>query len=181
MMLRTLLLTAVLVCPQVLAQNAPGAAAQSAPAAAKTMGVLSAAELQPLIPPTVYFSGQVATVQLRNSGGVRGAKGKLTMFVIVDSSGYSSGLRERYQFYLLTDTEIEIAGKRLKAGAYGGGFLSGTGLEVMDLGGEELFHAPTVHDAGLARPRPLQVIAGGGGSFRLYLGRDYVEFRQIGQ
>lgn len=178
MILRTLLLMTALVCPQVLAQNASGAAAQSAPA---TVGVLSAAELQALIPPTVYFSGQVATVQLRNSGGVRGAKGKLTMFVMVDSGGYSSGLRERYQFYVLTDTEIEIAGKRLKAGAYGGGFLSGTGLEVMDLGGEELFHAPTAHDAGLARPRPLQVIAGGGGSFRLYLGRDFVEFRQVAQ
>lgn len=178
---RTLLLMTALVCPQVLAQSASGAAAQSAPAAAKTAGVLTAAELQPLLPATVYFSGQVATVQLRNGGGVRGASGKLTMFVMVDSGGYSSGLRERYQFYVLTDTAVEIAGKRLPAGAYGGGFLSGTGLEVMDLGGEELFHAPTVHDAGMTRPRPLQVMAGGGGTYRLYLGRDYVEFRQVTQ
>lgn len=171
MILRTLLLMTALVCPQMMAQNAP--AAPSKP------GVLSAAELQPLIPPSVYFSGQVATVQLRNGGGMRGANGKLTMFVMVDSGGYSSGLRERYQFYLLTDTAIEIAGKRLPAGAYGGGFLSGTGLEVMDLGGTELFRAPTVHDAGMARPRPLQVVAGGGGGdYRLYMGREYVEFRQ---
>ena len=180
MILKTLLLMTALVCPQALAQSASGAA-QSAPTAATTVGVLPAAELQPLIPPTVYFSGQVATVQLRNGGGVRGTNGKLTIFVMVDSGGYSSGLRERYQFYLLTDTEIEIAGKRLPAGAYGGGFMGGTGLEVMDLGGRELFHAPTAHDAGLARPRPLQVVAGGSGSFRLYLGRDFVEFRQIAQ
>lgn len=156
--------------------------AQSGPAAGPAApGVLQSADTQRVVPDAVFFSGQLATVQMRNSGGVRGANGKLTLFAMVDSGGYSSGLRERYQFYVLTDTPIEIDHQRLGPGAYGGGFLNGTGLEVMDLGGKELFHAPYQHDAAMNRPRPLQVVAAGGGSgqYRLYLGRDYVDFRQI--
>jgi len=50
----------------------------------------------------------------------------------------------------------------------------------MDLGGKELFHAPVLHDAGMKRPRPLQVVAGAEGEgYRLYLGRSYVVFRQL--
>lgn len=139
-------------------------------------GVLNAAQIQASFPPSVYFSGQMTTVQIRNAGGVRWSEGKQTMFAMVDAGGYSSGMRERYQFYILSDVPVEIGGKRLGAGAYGAGFLRNEGLEVMDLGGTELFHAAVQHDAGMPRPRPLQVIAGENGRYRLYLGRDYVEF-----
>lgn len=139
-------------------------------------GVLSASEMQALFPATVYFSGQMTTVQMRNAGGVRWSEGKQTMFAIVDAGGYSSGVRERYQFYILSDVPVEIGGKRLPAGAYGAGFLTNEGLEVMDLGGKELFHAAVQHEAGLQRPRPLQVKSSVDGRYRLYLGRDYVEF-----
>lgn len=172
-----MLLGTLLVCSLLWVQ----APAQSGPAAPTlaAAGVLKPAELQSLIPPTVYFSGQVTTVQMRNSGGVRGSGGKLTLFAMVDSGGYSSGLSDRYQFYLLTDTALEMDGKHVPPGAYGGGFLKGPGLELMDLGGDELFHAPVQHDGAMARPRPLQVIAGTApGEYRLYLGRDYIAFRQ---
>lgn len=138
-------------------------------------GLLTPTQLQAVFPATVYFSGQMTTVQMRNTGGVRWSGGKQTLFGMVDAGGYSSGMRERYQFYVLTDVPVEIGGKRLAAGAYGAGFLGDRGFEVMDLGGTELFHAAVQHDGGVQRPRPLQVTAAGG-HYRLYLGRDYVEF-----
>jgi hypothetical protein len=142
--------------------------------------ILQSTEMQTLLPPSVYFQRQVATVQLRNSSGVRSPEGKLTMFAMVDAGGYSSAIRDRYQFYLISDTAINIGGKRLAAGAYGAGFLKNPGLIVMDLGGNELFHAPVLHDAKMKRPRPLQVIADTvAGEYRLYLGRSYVVFRQL--
>jgi hypothetical protein len=148
----------------------------SAQVANQTTGLLNQSQLQGLFPATVYFSGQTATVQIRNAGGVRWGEGKQTLFAMVDASGYSSGMRERYQFYILTDVPVEIAGKHLPAGAYGAGFLTDKGLEVMDIGGTELFQAPVQHDAGMQRPRPLQVITTANRGYRLYLGRDYVEF-----
>lgn len=150
--------------------------AASAQTAKQQTGLLSAAQVQAIFPATVYFSGQTTTVQIRNAAGVRWSQSKQTLFGMVDAGGYSSGIHDRYQFYILTDVAIDIGGKRLPAGAYGAGFLSGSGLEVMDLGGAELFHTPVVHDAAMQRPRPLQVTADGSGRYRLYLGRDYVEF-----
>lgn len=144
--------------------------------ASQQAGVLNATQIQALFPATVYFSGQSAPVQMRNAGGVRWSEGKQTLFGMVDTGGYSSGVRERYQFYILSDVAIEIAGKRLPPGAYGAGFLADKGFEVMDLGSTEIFHAAVQRDAGLQRPRPLQVTSAENGHYRLYLGRDFVEF-----
>lgn len=145
--------------------------------ATTTSGVLQASDLQTLVPPTVYFSGQSASVQLRNSAGVRWEKSKQTLFAMVDVSGYSSAVRDRYQFYILTDTAIDLAGHVLPPGAYGAGFLENAGLLVMDLGGTEIFRAPYSPDATMKRPRPLQVMPGvAAGEYRLYLGRNYVAF-----
>jgi hypothetical protein len=148
----------------------------SAQQAKQQNGVLNPSQLQALLPATVYFSGQTATVQLRNAGGVRWSEGKQTLFVMVDAGGYSTGMRERYQFYILSDVSVEIDGKRLPAGAYGAGFLADKGFELMDLGGTEIFHGAVQHDSAMERPRPLQVTAAGNGHYRLYLGREYVEF-----
>lgn len=148
----------------------------SAQTASPQRGVLSSTQTEALFPATVYFSGQMATVQMRNTAGVRWSEGRQTLFGMVDASGYSTGMRERYQFYILSDVPVEIGGQRLPAGAYGAGFLADKGFEVMDIGGTELFHAAVQRDSALQRPRPLQVTAAGNGSYRLYLGRDYVEF-----
>lgn len=148
----------------------------SAQTASQQTSVLSPTQIQGLFPAAVYFSGQMATVQLRNAGGVRWSEGKQTLFGMVDASGYSTGMRERYQFYILSDVPVNIGGKRLPAGAYGAGFLADKGFEVMDIGGTEIFHAAVQHDAAMQRPRPLQVTAAGSERYRLYLGRDYVEF-----
>jgi hypothetical protein len=139
-------------------------------------GVLNPTQIQALFPASVYFSGQMATVQLRNAGGVRWSEGKQTLFGMVDASGYSTGMRERYQFYILSDVPVDIGGKRLPAGAYGAGFLADKGFEVMDLGGTEIFHTAVQRDAAMQRPRPLQVTPAANGRYRLCLGRDYVEF-----
>ncbi|HEY1575474.1 MAG TPA: hypothetical protein VGF82_00175 [Terracidiphilus sp.] len=154
---------------------APVMGIASAQTAGPQGGLLSPPQIQALFPGTVYFSGQMATVQMRNAAGVRWSEGKQTLFGMVDAGGYSTGMRERYQFYILSDVPVNIDGKRLPAGAYGAGFLADRGFEVMDLGGTELFHAAVQHDPQMPRPRPLQLTAAGNGSYRLYLGRDYVE------
>jgi hypothetical protein len=49
----------------------------------------------------------------------------------------------------------------------------------MDLGANDLLQAASQHDAEMKRPVPLQVLASAtAGSYRLYAGRDYVEFRR---
>jgi hypothetical protein len=152
---------------------------RATPAAAE--GVLKAADVgAKLFPDRVYFRGQVGTAQMRNAGGVRYADGFLVLAALVDSSGYASGIKEKYQAYLITDVAIAIGGQTLKPGAYGCGFIDDNKFVVMDLGANDLFQVPSAKDAEIKRPIPLQFVAGPeSGKYRLYQGRDYVEFHRL--
>jgi hypothetical protein len=128
-----------------------------------------------LFPDQVFFRGQVAPVQLRNTGGVRFGDDFYTLAGLVDNSGYSSDIRQKYQAYLITEVGLEIGGQKLAAGAYGMGFVTGDKFVVMDLGAHDLFQTSSRKDSEMKRPVPLQVI-GKDGKYRLYAGRNFVDF-----
>ncbi|MBV8631460.1 MAG: hypothetical protein JOZ83_11080 [Silvibacterium sp.] len=144
--------------------------------------VLHPADLAKILPGSVFFRGQSATTQGRNSGGVRYADGYFTFAALVDNSGYSTGIQEKYQAYFITEVPITIGGHTLAPGAYGTGIVKNGGgpqFVVLDIGAHDLFTTGAVNDAKLHRPTPLQVIADDGpGKYRLYFGRNYVEFER---
>ena len=141
-----------------------------------TNAVLAPGDLQRLFPATVYYSGQTAPTQLRNSGGVKFEDGHYVLASLVDTSGYSSDLAAKYQGYLITEVALQIAGKQLAPGAYGIGFVAGDQFLVTDVGGNEVLTALSVTDTAMTRPRPLQITTDPAGGFRLYAGRRYVRF-----
>ncbi len=155
------------------------ARADNPPAAGKEL-VLKAADISPkLFPERVFFRGQTAPVQFRNTGGVHFADDLYVLAGMVDSSGYSTAIKEKYQAYLLNEATLEIAGQTVKPGAYGIGFINGGKFVVMDLGANDVLQAASQRDAEMKRPVPMQVLASAAtGSYRLYAGRDYVEFRR---
>lgn len=158
--------------------------AQRTPAdmAAQQAAILHRADLAKVVPGSVFFRGQSATTQLRNSSGVRFANGYLMFATLVDNSGYSTGIQQKYQAYVITEVPLEIEGHRLAPGAYGAGIVEMHGelhFVVQDLGAHDLFHATAKRDGTLHRPVPLQVMAGTkAGTYRLYFGRNYVEFER---
>lgn len=139
--------------------------------------ILKAAEASKLLPDAVFYAGKSATTQLRNSAGVRFADGKSILAVLVDTSGYSTAIQQKYQGYLLSETPVFIGGHALAPGAYGIGFV-GDRFVVTDIGSHDLVQTSAAHDAQMQRPMPLQVLAGSSpGAWRLCLGRDCVDFR----
>jgi hypothetical protein len=136
--------------------------------------VLKPADMQKLIPSTVFYRGQVATTQQRNSGGIKFADGMYVLASLVDTSGYSTGIAAKYQAYLITEMPIKIGGHTLASGAYGVGFIAGDKFVVTDLGAHDVFTVATSNDAALQRPTPLQILADQSAGFRLYAGRKYV-------
>ena len=141
--------------------------------------LLPATEVARVMPAQVWFHNQFANTQQRNSAAVRFQDGSLVEAALVDTGGYSTAVRETYQFYLLTDSSLRVGDKELAPGAYGCGFLPDRGFLVMDLGAHEMWHVPVVHDNAMARPRPLQMtVEPGNGELRLYVGRDYVALRR---
>jgi hypothetical protein len=147
--------------------------AAAAPAAGTSL--LTAPEAAKLIPETVFFRGQVAGVQGRNSGGLKLNDGMLVLCALVDTSGYSTAVQQKYQAYFITEVPLDIGGQTLKPGAYGVGFIQGNKFLVMDVGAHDLFTVGSSHDAELKRPTPLQVLAESApNKFRLYINRNYV-------
>jgi|SRR5215468_2105273 len=140
--------------------------------------VLKASDVTPkLFPETVFFRGQSAPVQMRNTGGVHFSDDLYMLAGMVDNSGYSSGIRQKYQAYLLTEVPLQIGGQTIKPGAYGFGFLEGSRFILLDLGANSLFQIASLRDADLKRPTPFQIMAtADAGKYRLYMGREFVEF-----
>ncbi len=149
---------------------ADNAAGKDAVLGAKDIG-------EKLFPEMVFYRGQLAPTQLRNTGGVRFADGFYTIAGLCDNSGYSSDVRQKFQGYLLTEVPLVIGGQSLKAGAYGFGFVEGGQLLLTDIGAHDLFQTASARDTEMKRPVPLQVVAGEKGAYRLYSGRDYVEWQ----
>ena len=109
------------------------------------------------MPATVFFRGQAASVQARNSGGIKLPDDMFVLVALVDTSGYSTGIQQKYQAYLITEVTLNINGQTLKPGAYGAGFIEGNRFVVMDLGAHDLFTADTTPN-----------------QYRLYINRNYV-------
>lgn len=151
-----------------------------APARAAAQGdtVLKPADTQKLLADKVYYKGQSAPTQLRNSGGVKFADGSYMLATLVDNSGYSSDIQAKYQAYFITEVALKIGGQDLPAGVYGIGFIGGDKFVVTDVGAHDLLTVTSSTDQGMKRPTPLQVMADPGGGFRLYSGRRYVQFNK---
>ena len=138
--------------------------------------ILKPADMAKILPATVFYCGQSATTQQRNSGGVKFADGHFVWASLVDTSGYSTGIAAKYQAYFVTEVPIKIGGEKLAAGVYGIGFMEGDKLVVTDVGAHDVLSVSSSTDKDLKRPMPLQVVADQGGAFRLYSGRRYIVF-----
>jgi hypothetical protein len=137
--------------------------------------ILKPEDTQKLLPASVFYCGQPATTQVRNSGGVKFADGHYVLTTLVDTTGYSDAVASKYQAYFIVEVPIKLGGKSLAAGIYGIGFV-GDKFLVTDVGAHDVLTVNTSEDAGLKRPMPLQIVADPAGGFRLYAQRRYVIF-----
>lgn len=151
------------------------------PAPATAQGgdtVLKPADTQKLFAEKVYYKGQSAPTQLRNSGGVKFSDGSYVLATLVDTSGYSSDVQAKYQAYFITEVALKIGGQNLPAGVYGVGFIGGDKFVVTDVGAHDLLTVSSATDQDMKRPMPLQVTTDPSGGFRLYSGRRFVQFNK---
>jgi hypothetical protein len=134
--------------------------------------ILTGDELKKVAPTSFFFAGQNAAVQLRNSTGLKNSAGKLALAGLVDTSGYSTAIAEKYQGFLITETKLSFDGATLDPGAYGFGFKEGK-FTVMNVAGTDVFSIASQNDDQLKHPVPLK-LEKDGAAYRLYAGRKYV-------
>lgn len=149
------------------------ACAVSAAMAQEQPVVLAGAELTRVVPSSFYFEGQSAPTQMRNAAAARFGPKRHVIAGLVDTSGYSSEIRAKYEGFFITDSAIAVGGTDLGVGAYGFGFSNDGKFNVFDVAGNRLLSVDAAKDSALRRPRPLMMVKGSDG-LRLYSGRDYV-------
>jgi hypothetical protein len=135
---------------------------------------LSSDELKKAVPSEYFFRGQKAPTQLRNSVGFQLADGKMTLATLVDASGYSTAIQQKYQGLLITEAKLKIGDATLAPGQYGFGFTADGKFVVMDVANDDVLSVPSQTDSALSRAVPLKMVEAGG-HYRLYAGKKWVE------
>jgi hypothetical protein len=137
--------------------------------------VLEGDDLTRVVPTGFYFEKQSAPTQMRNASAVQwgsGDRARLVIAGLVDTSGYSSEVRAKYQGFFIADAPVTIGRRMLQTGAYGFGFTSDGRINIFDVSGRRILSARATRDSKLQRPRPLMFTTEFG-DVRLYSGRDY--------
>ena len=137
-------------------------------------------EFERAVPKDFYLEGNAIPVERRNSvlvatGGARVLAG------LIDTTGYSSQIQQKYVGMLITETELSVCGKNIHTGSYGIGIDRPGDTSTKDAtfflynqAGEKVVDCSAKKDAQIATPRPLQVLLAQGVPARLYLGRYWV-------
>jgi hypothetical protein len=137
--------------------------------------ILTAEQAKKAAPTSYYFAGQSAAVQTRNTAAIKSANGKMVLAGLVDTSGYSTAIAEKYQGLLITETKLTFDGATLEAGEYGFGFKDGK-FTVMNVAAADLLSVASKDDTESKHPVPLKFEKDDSG-YRLYAGRKYVVIR----
>ena len=141
-----------------------------------TKHVLSSDELKKAVPSEYFFRGQKAPVQLRNAVGFQLADGKMMLSSLVDASGYSTAIQQKYQGMLITEVKLNIGGSSLAPGQYGFGFTSDGKFMVMDVGNDDVLSTSSQSDTALQHAVPLKLVEDGAG-YKLYAGKKWISIR----
>lgn len=125
-----------------------------------------------------YLEGNAIPTQKRNTVVLKGADGKRMVFGLLDTSGYSAEIQQKYAGMMIVERKVTVGGAAVGTGAYGFGLQKPTPAEgpgklmVYDVAGAKVGEMAAQYDAALAQPVPLQVVNG-----RLYVGRHWVEIK----
>jgi hypothetical protein len=133
--------------------------------------ILTGDQLKKIAPSSFFFAGQSAAVQLRNAAGLKNSAGKVVLAGLVDTSGYSTAIAEKYQGFLITEGKLSFDGTTLDPGEYGFGFKDDKFI-VMNVAGTDLLSVASHTDEQVKHPVPLKLEKDGAG-YRLYAGRKY--------
>jgi hypothetical protein len=141
-----------------------------------TKHVLTSDELKKAVPAEYFFRGQKAPVQLRNAVGFQLADGKMMLAALVDASGYSTAIQQKYQGMLITETKLNVGGSSLPPGQYGFGFTADNKFTVMDVANSDVLSAAYQTDQALQHAVPLKLMEDGTG-YKLYAGKKWIAIK----
>ena len=144
-------------------------------------------ELQPVtgkefnsaMPKDFYLEGNAIPTQKRNAALLKTAQGARVLFALLDTTGYSSQIRQKYVGMLISEADISVCSIPVKVGSYGFGLdrpaansSADATFFVYNQAGEKVGECASKKDTVIAQPKPLEFRDG-----KLYLGRYWLEIK----
>ncbi|HZT70047.1 MAG TPA: hypothetical protein VFC10_09935 [Terriglobia bacterium] len=137
-----------------------------------------------VIPRDFVLEENAIPTEKRNSALVLTPSGARVIAGLLDTSGYSSQVQEKYLGMLIVEGKLNVCGNPVAIGSYGFGLAKshgaaegqGSRFMLYNQAGARVAECPAEWDAKIKTPRPLQVVTSGK-TARLYLGRTWVELK----
>ena len=130
-----------------------------------------------------YLEGNSIPTEKRNAALVKTAAGARVEFALLDTSGYSSQIQEKYSGMIISEGDLSVGGVKLGVGSFGFGTKmphppgnADAQVFFYDQAGKKLGECSAKKDPAAKAPRPLQVIVSGGAA-RLYLGVYWIDIQ----
>lgn len=135
-----------------------------------------------IIPRDFVLEENSIPVEKRNSALVITPSGARLIAGLLDTSGYSSQVQEKYLGMMIVEGSVEMCGHQIGIGSYGFGLAKAQGgaggrpskFFLYNQAGKRVAECAAKWDEKLKSPRPLQVVATGGRTARLNLGRTWI-------
>jgi hypothetical protein len=129
-----------------------------------------------------YLEGSAIPTQKRNAVLVTTPTGARVLFALIDTTGYSSQIQQKYEGMIISEGSFTVCGQKLGVGSFGFGHTKPPAasdedmtLTIYDQAGAKVAACSGKKDSSLAQPKPLQVVKGE--PAKLYLGRHAFELR----
>ncbi len=136
------------------------------------------------VPNDFYLEGNRIPVEKRNAAVLKNAKGTRLVLALIDTTGYSSQIQQKYIGMLITEGTISVCGIALGVGSYGFGLdrpaatsTADAPFKIYNQAGEKLGECAAKKDDSLKQAKPLTTVTAQGEPAKLYLGKYVIEIR----
>ena len=136
------------------------------------------------VPADFYLEGNHIPVEKRNSAVLKNAKGARIVLGLIDTTGYSSQIQQKYMGMLITETRISVCGNPIGVGSYGLGMErpaatsnADATFRIYNQAGEKVGGCAAKKDGSTGQPKPLAVTAAKGEPAEVSFGKYVVEIK----
>jgi hypothetical protein len=130
------------------------------------------------VPKDFYLEGNAILTEKRNAALLKNPAGARVVLALINTSGYSSQIREKYTGMIIAEGKVSVCGNPLSVGSYGFGLArpspasnENAKFNLYNQAGEKVAECSAKKDLQLKQPRPLQIILSKQKVAHIYLGR----------
>jgi hypothetical protein len=136
------------------------------------------------VPADFYLEGNRIPVEKSNAALVKSPKGARLVVALIDTTGYSSRIQQKYIGMIITESTTSVCGNALGVGSYGFGLErpapssnADAPFKIYNQAGEKVGECAAKKDDSIAQPRPLAVVPDKTGSAKILLGKYGIEIK----